>query len=398
MALAMLALSSWTATAQDRLVVGSREVGAIGHFGADLAPAPALVQYPRFGGDRYVHVPNSGIHDVRTGAILPVPSGFTLAYDRARPRVFVGRADGIWGVDVVTGLSTRAIPRPFFDATTCVHATSADVLLCAFARPDGQRDIVRSGPTGAVMVATTRFGNPLDDQWLATPDGSRVYLDHCRLAIGAPPGTCVERGLALIEVATGAVSTAGQIDVLADARLVWDEVNDRLFVVSQRVDVFTRDLVAVGSAETSGRCRELAVSPHTGRIYLNEHFYYFSVQSARLSAYDARTLRRVDAAGERVTHAACSIQLLTAPGAPRDVRASVAGRNLTLSWTNIGAASSFVLDVGFAPGRTNLSLHLDSTPFAIFQDVPPGTYYLRLRGGNIHGGGRPSAEVAVTVR
>lgn len=201
----------------------------------------------------------------------------------------------------------------------------------------------------------------------------------------------------MIEVATGTISTAGRIDVLADAGLVWDEVNDRLFVVSDRVDVYAHDLVPIGSAVTGGRCNDLAISSHTGRIYLNV-LYRDSLRFwSTLSVYDAGRLRKLEE-GDRRSSWDCGIQVLTAPGAPRDLRASVAGRNVTLTWTNIGAASNFVLDVGVAPGRTDLSLHLGSTPFAIFQGVPPGTYYLRLRGGNIHGGGRPSEEVAVTVR
>lgn len=398
-ALSIVVLSTVSATAQDRVFVGSREVGAIGRFGADLGRAPSLLHSPRFGGDRYVHLLGTGILDVRTGATLPVPEGFPLAYDRARPRIFVGRADGIWGVDVVNGVSTLAIPRAVFDATTCVHATSADVLFCAFARPDGQRDIVRSGPVGASLVATTRFGDPLQDQWVVTPDASRAYLEHCRRMFGAPPDAyCAERDIEMVDVVSGATVTGGQFDILSRLKLVWDEVNDRMFAVGSRIDVFSHDLVPLGSAAWGGRCADLAISPHTGRIYLNEYNYYFSVESARLSAYDAGSLGRVAEAGFRVSNAACAVQLLTAPGAPRDVRTSVAGRNLTLTWTNIGGASSFVLDVGFAPGRTDVSMFLGPTPYATFANVPPGTYYLRMRGGNIHGGGRPSAEVAVTIR
>lgn len=398
-ALAIVVLSGWSATAQDRVFVGSREVGAIGHFGADLGSAPALLHSPRLGGDRYVHVRDTGIRDVRTGAILPVPEGFPVAYDRARPRIFVGRADGIWGVDVVTGYSVLAIPGSVFELTTCVHATSADVLFCAFARPDGLRDIVRSGPTGATLVASTRFGNPLHDQWVVTPDASRVYLEHCRRMFGSPPDAyCAERDIAMVDVASGATIIAGQFDILSPLKLVWDEVNDRLFVVASRIDVFSRDLALLGSAVPRGRCADLAISPHTGRIYLNEYTYYFGVEEARLSAYDAGSLRRVAEADFRVSKAACPVQVLTAPGAPRAVQANAAGRNLTLTWTNIGGASNFVLDVGFAPGRTDLSLFLGPTAFATFSNVPPGTYYLRMRGGNIHGGGRPSAEIAVTIR
>jgi hypothetical protein len=80
------------------------------------------------------------------------------------------------------------------------------------------------------------------------------------------------------------------------------------------------------------------------------------------------------------------------------VQATVRGRDVILTWTNIGAASSFVLDVGFAPGRTDLSLFLGPEPFARFSGVPPGTYYMRLRGGNEVGGGRPSGAIAVTIR
>lgn len=53
--------------------------------------------------------------------------------------------------------------------------------------------------------------------------------------------------------------------------------------------------------------------------------------------------------------------------------------------------------MGFAPGRTDLSLFLGPEPFARFSGVTPGTYYLRLRGGNEVGGGRASHAVVVRV-
>jgi hypothetical protein len=54
--------------------------------------------------------------------------------------------------------------------------------------------------------------------------------------------------------------------------------------------------------------------------------------------------------------------------------------------------------VGLAPGRTDLSVFMGWEPNATFFDVPPGTYYLRVRGGNLIGGGQPSAEIVVRVR
>lgn len=393
-----------TVAAQDRLFVGAREVGAAGHFGADLGPASDVLQYPRFGGERYVHVPGTGVIDLRTGVAKQVGEGFAVAYDRARPRIFVGRSDGVWAVDVSTSWSFLILPADVAGLASCVHATSADVLLCAFARPDGQHDIVRSGPSGPVLVSTTRFADAFLMNWVVTPDASRVYLLHCaRTFGGAPPYFCMQRDIAMVDVATGVVRTAGGslVAVFSTTELVWDEVHDRLFAVSYGlgagVDVFTRDLVQVGSAVTSGDCRDLAISPHTGRIYLNIVRYHYGVEKATLSAYDAATLDPLELGETRTTTAACPVTLVTAPGRPRGVQATVSGHDVFLTWVNIGAASSFVLDVGFAPGRTDLSLFVGPEPFARFSGVPPGTYYMRLRGGNEVGGGRPSAEVVVRV-
>lgn len=388
------------ATAQDRVFVGSREVGAIGHFGGDLGQAPALLWEPRFGGERYVHVFGRGVIDLRTGRAIPLAEGFPVAYDRARPRVYMGRSDGIWAVDVSTSWSFLVLPVSVTGLATCVHATSADVLFCAFLRPDGQHDIVRSGPFGPVLVVTTRFAEfPSSAGWVVTPDASRIYLKPCARSAGStPPYHCVEPDLAMVDVATGAVSTAGRFDARASLRLVWDDVHDRLFAVGTRIDVFTSDLVSLGSAATGGRCRDLAISPHSGRIYLNVYDDHFSTSWATLSAYDAGALRPLEPGIMRTAHAACGIAVVTAPGAPRDLQAHVIGRDLALTWTNIGAASGFVLDVGFAPGRTDWSLFLGPEAFARFSGVPPGTYYVRLRGGNEVGGGRSSDEMVVRVR
>src|SRR5690606_16484409 len=114
-------------------------------------------------------------------------------------------------------------------------------------------------------------------------------------------------------------------------------------------------------------------------------------------AYDAGSLRKLETGETRSADGACAIQLLTAPGAPRNVQANVSGRDLTLTCTNIGAASHFCLDTAFAPGHTNSSRPLGPAASAPVAGVPPGAYALRLRGGNLHGGGRPSTEIAVTI-
>ena len=71
--------------------------------------------------------------------------------------------------------------------------------------------------------------------------------------------------------------------------------------------------------------------------------------------------------------------------------------HVALEWTNVGGASRFVLEVGAAPGRTDLSVVVGPDSQASFSGVPPGTYYLRVRGANAFGGGHPSNEIRVVI-
>ncbi|MCC6990770.1 MAG: fibronectin type III domain-containing protein, partial [Acidobacteria bacterium] len=86
-----------------------------------------------------------------------------------------------------------------------------------------------------------------------------------------------------------------------------------------------------------------------------------------------------------------------APGAPRNLVASVSGHDVSLTWRNVGDATAFVVDVGLAPGRTDVSVYHDGGTAATFTGVPSGTYFVRVRGGNTFGGGRPSNEAVVVV-
>jgi hypothetical protein len=64
--------------------------------------------------------------------------------------------------------------------------------------------------------------------------------------------------------------------------------------------------------------------------------------------------------------------LRTAPGAPRDLRALVNGHDVTLTWTNVGGASHFVLEVGLVSRRLDTRIFLGPDPRVTFANVPPG--------------------------
>lgn len=412
-ALAACLLLTTSASAQDRLYAGGHAFGAVGLFGRDLGPAPQVPQDSLFDGNRY-SATMSGmggmvfVTDGRSGQGYAY-SGFLLATDQARPTMFLARADGIWQIDVMSGLDARIWPGDGTLVEQCAHAESPNRLYCSMARSDGRSDVVvidvptRSATTLTALQLATPFGGyrVSPSTWKVTSDGRRVYF----IASG---GT-----LAMFDTMSGAVVVSGVQPAGHVGRtemLRMDAVTGRVFVFDANdvLHLFSDALTPVAAAATGATCTNLATSPHTGRLYLAR--FNLLTQCPRcgggtsnvtFEAFDA--VNYASLAGPDTPPVifpweyTCSLTVLSAPGPPRDVAATVNGSDVTLTWTNVGSASGFVLHVGFAPGRTDVQAYLgpDATFHAV--GVPAGTYYLRLRGGNEVGGGRPSNEVRIVV-
>jgi enediyne biosynthesis protein E4 len=95
-----------------------------------------------------------------------------------------------------------------------------------------------------------------------------------------------------------------------------------------------------------------------------------------------------------------STGLLSPPGAPGNLTAGGSGFNVTLNWqapASSAALSGYLLEVGSAPGLTNLAVFSLGTATAVETAAPPGTYYVRIRATNAAGAGSASNEIAVTV-
>ncbi len=90
-----------------------------------------------------------------------------------------------------------------------------------------------------------------------------------------------------------------------------------------------------------------------------------------------------------------------APAAPTNLRAVTDGFNVQFTWSAPsvaagGAATSYILEAGVSPGTTIVTIPVNTTSY-LAAAVPPGTFYVRVRGVNAAGTGAPSAEVVLTV-
>ncbi|MDH4066398.1 MAG: hypothetical protein OEW19_18505, partial [Acidobacteriota bacterium] len=119
----------------------------------------------------------------------------------------------------------------------------------------------------------------------------------------------------------------------------------------------------------------------------------------RLLAVDTETLTAIDVA-ELPSLFALSMTLVPRPSAPTNVTALVAGNRVQLSWAAgaRGIPARYVVEVGSAPGLSNLAVFdvgLNTT--VMFDPVPAGRYFVRVRVGNADGLGVPSMGVIVAV-
>ncbi|MCC6987390.1 MAG: hypothetical protein IT181_00230 [Acidobacteria bacterium] len=395
-AVAACLLLAAPAHAQDTLVIYGRLIGALGNLGVDLGRAPLDADLPLAGGGRF-SVQGLAITDRRTGqSAIMDPGSYLLDVDPVRPRVFV-RSPGVLfsaisEVDATTGAARTltlvgASQVPTSDAVRYAYSANRlylDVTTDLLMGPPvpKQREVqVFDGSTGARLPGGFTFTALPLSPWLVTPEGDYAYVVE-----GA--------SLVTIELATGARRTLTE----PVTGLQWDPLNERLFVsVGGTLFVLTRQGDVLGSA-AMGDCYGTAVSPHTGRLYVRRRLYsrFPPIYVEDLRVFDSRTYALLD----RVAMPGgfgCDTRVFTAPGPPRQLQTRVAGHTVSLSWVNVAAASQFVLDVGVAPGRTDLSLFLGPENHASFAGVPSGVYYLRVRGGNEFGGGRASDEVRLVV-
>lgn len=403
---------SGVAASQDRLFHYGYELGAIGRFGERIGPARGL-DGDLVGGGRFL-VGDTEVTDLRSGARRPLPAGAVVtALDPARPYVVVTVPEPVTGTalvgrfDIVTGVLEPLV------STACRFGSpfGPEPAVAAYAY-DAQRLVVGRCNSGQMVsdYVAVDVGHPrrptrvLPIPTSAPLPGLVLSSDGTRLYVKSLDAFLTNRTEAY-DVGTG---TQLGTTTSAGSDLRWDEAFDGLLSSSggaftpSLVQLYGRSLEPLGAASFfSNHCPvTVQASAHTGRIYVTRNGTASTgAEPVVVEAYAGQPLRLV-ASGLPTPGPTLSCQgavLRTAPGAPRGLAATVVGSTVTFDWANVGAASTFILEAGSAPGRTEASLWLGPDSEFTIGGVPPGAYYVRVRGANEFGGGRASPDILVVV-
>jgi hypothetical protein len=127
--------------------------------------------------------------------------------------------------------------------------------------------------------------------------------------------------------------------------------------------------------------------------------------SVAVSATTTFTIVARNAAGQTAT-ASATVNVppptgTTPPLAPVDLRPTVSGSRITLSWrapASGAAPTEYLLDVGTRSGKSDVaSGYLVGNVLTVSAQLPRGRYYARVRGRNAYGTSSPSNETSFRI-
>ncbi|HYU79407.1 MAG TPA: fibronectin type III domain-containing protein [Vicinamibacterales bacterium] len=247
-----------------------------------------------------------------------------------------------------------------------------------------------------------------------TSDGRTLFVGRSLTADEAPL-----QGFAVLahDAVTGAelARWTGSGFLMFLNRIVLDELHSRVIVVTtsgRTADSIlyaleTSSLTQVGQRGV-GHFGGVVADPHADRSYALPYRTFpfggpcFETWLQLLQTSDLADLGRVTVFGspDNNTTSECALLGMGAPPtAPMGLIVSVANHRVTLTWSKpiFGLPTDHQLEVGSAPGLSNLLVARIGPATQFAGEAPSGVYYIRLRALNALGAGPASEELRVTV-
>jgi hypothetical protein len=385
-------------------------------------PLPAAAQGPSFGeavpfggGAFLAYITTNGVFlvDTRNGAVqrftFPGLSvGRIIGTDgSARLLVSFVNSDAHPGVLVADARSgnVRFIELGL-GAFPMAYASAANVLFVARCNDDCAFNMVvdvLDVATGT-LLKTFAVEPSLGFRLLTNAAGTRLFWQ-------------TTRGMFVYDVLSGVQTARSGADELARGIPVLDEVRRRLLVLapfSTRLTAFAVDsLQPLGSVmiprlprpPNSDLQHVLDVNGQSATIFVLQGLVQFptgACPESQLLALDVATGSLRNAAsttaalGESACQARADLVRITEPGPPQGLGADVAGHQVTLKWRAPFGATHYEVEAGIAPGHGGVMIQAGENTLVV-DDVPPGTYFVRVRAINTIGKSSASQEVRLVV-
>ncbi len=389
--------SGTTWSQQQRLVPEAGPGLQAGDGGIDLSGDTAIVGVPREtvgananAGATYVFVRSGSTWTQQARLVSPSPrqSGFFgQVLSLSGDELVIGPGGG--GYRLVRAGSSWA-PQPSFDAPPPSHPASPAMELSNVVI-DNDTAVI-SFREGGEAPARSWIYTRLSGRWArvepATVALGTVALSGTTVVSGSPydgsdpnqnafyyPGPGIARVYAVAAPATPAAPTLTASVSGTTVHLSWTAAPG---AISYMVEAGTSAGSSNAYNGNVGAVTQLTTPAPNGT-------YYVRVRGVNALGIGAPSAERV-----------VSVAGPTAPAAPT-LTASSTGSTLSLSWTAVASATSYVVDAGSAPGATNVYSGNVGAATQLSAAVNSGTYYIRIRAANAAGLGAASNEVAVTV-
>jgi hypothetical protein len=253
-------------------------------------------------------------------------------------------------------------------------------------------------------------------------DGRRLYM----LRYAAPEEQFFGSGVAMYDAVTGALQAIRVVPqpYITFGPLQYDETRQRITIAAtsprpiRGAAVFAYDaqtLAQVGYWEGDPVAHRIGgplPDPHRDLTYvlqpraINAHPEISCLESVlyALRATDLVEVGQISVLGSpqnRTDQKYCgSFAIASVPTAPQNMSAQVSQRVVTLNWLapDDGAALEYLLEVGSASGLADLAtIRIGGQTQFVAAGVPPGIYYVRLRGINMVGVGPAGSDLRVVV-
>lgn len=411
--------------AQDRLFLFDREVSTQpGQLGGLVGPAPRFGDDSALFGSRFIARlqwdPALGndvryllVTDARTGGEIPLKSLTVpitlpmpvLVADPSRLRVFAWYAQTVAAVDA-SALAWRPVVTAAPAEVSLIqgrtraigYASGLDALVLVRATIAGGAEMAWVQASTGVVTNTVA----LPRAWTAlavTTDGSRAF------GLAERPGGAFGHVLHAVDRASGQITTFDDPGVVdAVSTLTLDEVTGRL-VTRGITPASTGSLI--GFDLGLGHRWTLAIPGSAGQTFAvnraGQGFLvpYVAPQALPLHRFDVTSGTIVETADVTaragLTPGNYLLMILSPPRAPSGLAATVAGRNVGLTWPRTDDATSYVLDAWQGNPRVHVYGGRFDGPAVFAPGVPSGTYYVRVRAINDVGVSEYSPETMVVV-